>query len=240
MGKMRNAWIIARRELYAYFVSPIAYLVAAAFLLLSGLFFIVGVARWQDSTLEPMFGSLSIVLIFLAPVLTMRLLSREQDQGTIELLLTAPVRDWEVVAGKFLSSLIYYAGTLAITGFYIPVLVLYGNPDLGTIGAGYLGLILLGAALLALGVLSSALTGNQIVAAVIGVVASVGLWLLDLLGAVFGGGMQQLIAYLTPSGHYFNFVDGIIDTRDLVYYLSATFTFLFLASRVLETRRWRG
>ena len=237
---MRNAWIIARRELYAYFVSPIAYLVAAAFLLLSGLFFIVGVARWQDATLEPMFGSLSIVLIFLAPVLTMRLLSREQDQGTIELLLTAPVRDWEVVAGKFLSSLIYYAGTVAITALYIPVLVLYGNPDLGTIGAGYLGLILLGAALLALGVLSSALTSNQIVAAVIGIGASVGLWLFDLLGAVFGGGMQQLIAYLTPSGHYFNFVDGIIDTRDLVYYLSATFLLLFLASRVLETRRWRG
>jgi ABC-2 type transport system permease protein len=240
MCPVRNAWIIARRELYAYFVSPIAYLVAAAFLLLSGLFYIVGVARWQDATLEPMFGSLSIVLIFTAPVLTMRLLSREQDQGTIELLLTAPVRDWEVVAGKFLASLIYYAGTLALTGLYIPALVLYGNPDLGTIGSGYLGLGLLGAALLALGVFSSSLTGNQIVAAVIGVVASVGLWLLDLLGSILGGSAQQLISYLTPSGHYYNLIDGIVDTRDLVYYLSATFLFLFLASRVLETRRWRG
>ena len=237
---MRNAWIIARRELYAYFVSPIAYLVAAAFLLLSGLFFIVGVASWQDATLEPMFGSLSIVLLFLAPVLTMRLLSREQDQGTIELLLTAPVRDWEVVAGKYLSSLIYYAGMIAITGFYIPVLVRYGNPDLGALGAGYLGLILLGATLLALGVLSSTLTGNQIVAAVIGVGASVGMWLFDLLGGVFGGDIQQVIGYLAPSGHYFNLVDGIIDTRDLLYYLSTTFAFLFLASRVLEVRRWRG
>ncbi|MFN2132563.1 MAG: ABC transporter permease [Anaerolineae bacterium] len=237
---MRNTWIIARRELYAYFVSPIAYLVAAAFLLLSGLFFVVGAARWQDATLQPMFGSLSIVLIFLAPVLTMRLLSREQDQGTIELLLTAPVRDWEVVTGKFLSSLIYYAGTLALTGLYIPVLVLYGHPDLGTIGSGYLGLVLLGAALLALGVLSSSLTGNQIVAAVIGIVASVGLWLLDLLGSLLGSGVQQVIGYLTPSGHYYNLVDGIVDTRDLVYYLSATFLFLFLASRVIEARRWRG
>ena len=237
---MRNTWIIARRELYAYFVSPIAYLVAAAFLLLSGLFFVVGAARWQDATLQPMFGSLSIVLIFLAPVLTMRLLSREQDQGTIELLLTAPVRDWEVVTGKFLSSLVYYAGTLALTGLYIPVLVLYGHPDLGTIGSGYLGLVLLGAALLALGVLSSSLTGNQIVAAVIGIVASVGLWLLDLLGSLFGGGVQQLIGYLTPSGHYYNLIDGIVDTRDLIYYLSATFLFLFLASRVIEARRWRG
>jgi ABC-2 type transport system permease protein len=240
MRPVRNTWIIARRELYAYFVSPIAYLVAAAFLLLSGLFFVVGAARWQDATLQPMFGSLSIVLIFLAPVLTMRLLSREQDQGTIELLLTAPVRDWEVVTGKFLSSLIYYAGTLALTGLYIPVLVLYGHPDLGTTGSGYLGLVLLGGALLALGVLSSSLTGNQIVAAVIGIVASVGLWLLDLLGSLFGGGVQQLIGYLTPSGHYYNLVDGIVDTRDLIYYLSATFLFLFLASRVIEARRWRG
>jgi len=237
---MRNAWIVARRELYAYFVSPIAYLVAAAFLLLSGLFFVVGAARWQDATLQPMFGSLSIVLIFLAPVLTMRLLSREQDQGTIELLLTAPVRDWEVVLGKFFSSLIYYAGTLALTGLYIPVLVLYGHPDLGTIGSGYLGLVLLGAALLALGVLSSSLTGNQIVAAVTGVVASVGLWLLDLLGSLLGDGVQQVIGYLTPSGHYYNLIDGIVDTRDLIYYLSATFLFLFLASRVIEARRWRG
>jgi len=237
---VRNTWIIARRELYAYFVSPIAYLVAAAFLLLSGLFFVVGAARWQDATLQPMFGSLSIVLIFLAPVLTMRLLSREQDQGTIELLLTAPVRDWEVVTGKFLSSLVYYAGTLALTGLYIPVLVLYGHPDLGTIGSGYLGLVLLGGALLALGVLSSSLTGNQIVAAVIGIVASVGLWLLDLLGSLLGSGVQQVIGYLTPSGHYYNLVDGIVDTRDLVYYLSATFLFLFLASRVIEARRWRG
>jgi ABC-2 type transport system permease protein len=237
---MRNAWVIAKRELYAYWFSPIAYLVAAAFLFLCGLFFVGGVTRWQDATLQSMFGSLSIVLIFVAPILTMRLLSREQDLGTIELLLTAPVRDWEVIAGKFLASLLFYLGMVLVTGLYVPVLVLYGNPDLGTIGAGYLGLVLLGAAMLALGVLASSLTRNQVVAAVIGVVASVSLWVFDLLSGVFGSKAQDVISYLVPSGHYYNFIDGIIDTRDLVYYASATFVFLFLASKVLESRRWQG
>jgi ABC-2 type transport system permease protein len=168
---MRNVWIIARRELYAYFTSPIAYLVAAAFLFLCGVFFIAGVTSYGDATLQSMFGSLSIVMIFVAPVLTMRLISREQDLGTIELLLTAPVRDWEVVVGKFLASYLFYLAMVLVTGFYPLILYRYGNPDLGAIGAGYLGLALLGAAMLSLGVFTSSLTRNQVIAAVIGVVA---------------------------------------------------------------------
>jgi ABC-2 type transport system permease protein len=237
---MSSLWTIAKRELYAYFSSAIAYIVAAAFTFLCGLLFVGGITRWQDATLQSMFGSLSIVLIFVAPVLTMRLLSREQDLGTIELLLTAPVRDWEVVVGKFLASFLYYLGLIAVTGLYVIVLVAFGNPDLGTIGASYLGLVLLGAGLLSLGTLASSLTRNQIIAAVIGVVASVSLWLLDILSGVFGQTVGDVISFLTPSGHYYNFLDGTIDTRDLVYYISATFVFLFLASRVLESRRWQG
>ena len=237
---MRNVWIIAKRELYAYFISPIAYLVAAAFTFLCGLFFVGGVTQWQDATLQSVFGSLSIVLIFVAPVLTMRLLAREQDLGTIELLLTAPVRDWEVVVGKFLASYLFYLGMVAVTGVYPLILLRYGNPDLGAIGAGYLGLVLLGAALLSLGVLTSSLTRNQVIAAVIGVVASVSLWLLDIVSPVFRGTAQDVVSYLTPSGHYYGFVEGIIDTRDLVYYVSATAVFLFLASQVLQSRRWQG
>jgi len=237
---MRNTWIIARRELYAYFISPIAYLVAAAFLFLCGLFFVGGVTRWQDATLQSMFGSLSIVLIFIAPILTMRLLSREQDQGTIELLLTAPVRDWEVALGKFLASYLFYLSMVVITGLYVPILIRFSEPDLGAIGSGYLGLALLGASLLALGVFTSALTSNQVIAAVVGVVACVSLWLLDILSSVFGSQAREVLSYLTPSGHYYTFVDGIVDTRDLVYYISVTFVFVFLAGRVLEARRWRG
>ena len=239
---MSSVWAIAKRELYAYFGSPIAYVVAAAFTFLCGLLFVGGVARMQDATLQSVFGSLSIVLIFIAPVLTMRLLSREQDQGTIELLLTAPVRDWEVVVGKFLASFLYYLGMIAVTGLYVVVLVAFGNPDLGTIGASYLGLALLGAGLLALGTFASSLTGNQVVAAVVGVVGSVSLWLLDIVSGlgIFGQTGGEVISFLTPSGHYYTFLDGVIDTRDLVYYFSFAFVFLFLAGRVLESRRWRG
>jgi ABC-2 type transport system permease protein len=237
---MRNIWIIARRELYAYFISPIAYLVAAAFLFLCGIFFVIGVTRWQDASLQSVFGSLSIVLIFIAPILTMRLLSRERDLGTIELLLTAPVRDEEVVAGKFLAGFLFYVAMIAVTGFYPLTLLRFGNPDMRAIGAGYLGLALLGAAMFSIGVFTSSLTRNQVVAAVVGVVGCVSLWLLDALSTIFGGDVEKVISYLTPSGHYYNFVDGIIDTRDLVYYISFVFIFLFLASRVLSSRRWQG
>ena len=236
---MRNAWIVAKRELYAYFVSPIAYMVAAAFLLLCGLFFVGGVAQWQDANLQSLFASLSIVLLFVAPLLTMRLLAREQDQGTIELLLTAPLRDWEVVLGKFLASYLLYLAMIAVTGLYVPIVTHYGTPDLGIIGAGYLGLALLGAALLALGLFTSSLTRSQVVAAVLGVGIGVVLWLLEAISPVLGRA-RDVLTYLTPSGHYYRFLEGILDTRALIYLASFTFTFLFLAVQVLESRRWRG
>ncbi len=237
---MRNVWIIAKRELYAYWSSPIAYLVAAAFLFLSGLFFVGGVTQWRDASMQSVHGSLSIVLIFIAPVLTMRLLSRERDLGTIELLLTAPVRSWEIVGGKFLASFLFYLGMTLVTGLYVLILVVYGKPDLGTIGASYLGVISLGAAMLSLGVFTSALTKNQVVAAVLGVVASVSLWLIDILSGLLGSKAKSVISYLTPSGHYYNFVDGVIDTRDLVYYASFVIVFVFLASQVIESKRWQA
>jgi ABC-2 type transport system permease protein len=236
---MRNAWIVAKRELYAYLNSPVAYLVAAAFLVLCGIFFIGGIAQWQDANLQSLFASLSIVLIFSAPLLTMHLLAREQDQGTIELLLTAPLRDWEVVLGKFLASYFFYLAMIAVTGLYVPIVVYYGTPDLGIIAAGYLGLALLGAALLALGLFTSSLTRSQIVAAVLGMGIGVALWLLEAMSPVLGQ-VREVVTYLTPSKHYYSFMAGVIDTRALVYLISFALVFLFLTGQVLETRRWRG
>ena len=236
---MRNAWIVAERELYAYVVSPIAYGVAVAFLLICGLFFVGGVTQWQDANMQTLFASLSIVLLFVAPLLTMRLLAREQDQGTIELLLTAPLRDWEVVLGKFLASYLLYLAIVALTGLYVPIVAHYGTPDLGLIGAGYVGLALLGAALLALGLFTSSLTRSQVVGSVLGVGSGVLLWLLDAVSPVLGRA-RETIAYLTPSGHYYRFLEGVMDTRALVYLVSFAFVFLLLAAQVLEMRRWRG
>jgi ABC-2 type transport system permease protein len=240
---MRNAWIVAKRELYAYLASPIAYGIAATFLVVCGLFFVGGVVQWQDANLQTLFASLSIVLLFVAPLLTMRLLAREQDQGTIELLLTAPLRDGEVIAGKFLASYFFYLGMVALTGLYVPVLAYYGTPDLGIIGAGYLGLALLGAALLALGLFTSSLTRSQVVAALLSVGAGVVLWLLEAIGPVLGQAREDFrtaIAYLSPSEHYYRFLEGVIDTRSVVYLVSFAFVFLFLAGQVLEARRWRA
>jgi ABC-2 type transport system permease protein len=236
---MRNAWTVAKRELYAYLNSPIAYFIAAAFLFLCGLFFAGGVAQWQDASLQSMFGSLSLVILFIAPLLTMRLLAREQDTGTIELLLTAPIRDGEVVLGKFLASYLFYLGMVAVTGLYVPIVIRYGTPDLGVIGASYLGLALLGAALLALGVFTSSLTRSQVVAAVLGVGIGATLWLLEAISPVLGPG-REVLAFLSPAGHYFGFLEGTIDTRALTYFGSFVFVCLFLAGQVLQARRWRG
>ena len=236
---MHNAWIVTKRELYAYLNSAIAYFISAAFLFLCGLFFVGGVARWQDASMQSMFGSLSLVILFISPLLTMRLLAREQDTGTIELLLTAPVRDAEVVLGKFLASYLFYLGMVLVTGLYVPIVVRYGTPDLGVIGASYLGLALLGAALLALGVFTSSLTRSQVVAAVLGVGIGAPLWLLEAVSPALGAGREAL-AYLSPAGHYFPFLEGIIDTRALVYFASFAFVWLFLAGQVLQARRWRG
>ena len=129
---------------------------------------------------------------------------------------------------------------VAGTGVYVLILVLYADPDVGVIGTGYLGLALLGAALLALGVFTSSLTRNQVIAALLGTSISVALWLLDIVSPAFGPGAHDLFSALSPSGHFINLAEGLIDTHDLAYYVSVTFVFLFLAGQVLETQRWRG
>ncbi|MFX1355298.1 MAG: ABC transporter permease, partial [Promethearchaeota archaeon] len=160
--------------------------------------------------------------------------------GTYEILLTLPVTFRDIIVGKFLAAVMFVAIMLLPTIFYAISATFLGKLDWGPVIGGYIGALLLGAAFCAIGLLASSLTRNQVIAAVIGVVASVSLWLLDILSQVFGRDTEKAISYLTLRGHYFNFMEGIIDTRDLVYYLSVTFIFLFLASRVLESRRWQG
>lgn len=234
-----NTWVIAKRELAAFFVSPIAYVVGAAFLFISGLFFYFTVAFDQVGTLAQVFSVIAVVLLFVAPVLTMRLLSEEARSGTLELLLTSPVRDWEVVLGKFLAVFILFLAMLIPTLYYLFLLSRFGLPDIPVTFSGYLGVILLGAMLLSLGVLTSAMSANQIIAAVLGVALSLAFWLVGGLGLALEGGFGNLFQFLAIQEHFTDFLVGLIAISNITYFLSVTAAALFIATRVLEMRRWR-
>jgi|YNPNPStandDraft_1061719.scaffolds.fasta_scaffold16426_3 ABC-2 type transport system permease protein len=238
---MKNLWYIARRELAAYFTSPIAYVIIAVYLaVIGGLFgFILYYSR--EATLRYVFlhGVSLLFLVLVTQALTMRLLADEQRQGTLELLLTSPVRDWEVVLGKYLASLMVFATMVLLTGYLGLLLLRIGKPDIGPMLAGYLGYLLLGAALLAIGVFSSSLTQNQIIAAIVGMGITLLLWLSGALVDLVGGAVGQVFAYLPIFDHYIDLVRGVIDTKDIVYYLSVTAVFLFFSVRVVESRRWK-
>jgi ABC-2 type transport system permease protein len=239
------ALTIARRELDAYFVSPIAYLVTAAFLVISGFFFSVFLISAQQQpnnditqVMQGLFNNINVILLFIAPLLTMRLLADEQRSGTIEVLLTAPVRDWEVVLGKFLAALALFLVMLLLTLLY-PLFIwrMGGNPDWGPVFGGYLGLILLAGATLSIGTLASALTENQIVAAVIAFAILLVLWLIGAAGTVWTGAAEvfRALSILERSD---NFARGVINLEDIVYYLSLIIGTLFITTRILETRRY--
>ncbi|HEY64846.1 MAG TPA: ABC transporter permease subunit [Caldilineae bacterium] len=240
---MRNALIIARRELGAYFASPIAYVITAAYLVVMGILFslIVAGQPGAEASLRFVFGNVfsAIILIIIGPLLTMRLLAEEQRSGTIELLLTAPVRDWEVVVGKYLAGYFVFLAMLVPTLVYPLLIERFGDPDHGVFISTYIGLALLGMALLALGLLTSAMTQNQIVAAFLGLGLILVLTFLQFLATIVSGPLAGVLSYLGLFNHFFDFLRGVIDTRDVVYYLSVTAGALFLTTQVLGARRWR-
>jgi len=242
---MPNIFVIAKRELSAYFVSPIAYIAIAVYLVIAGFIFalnvILGMATYgAPVSLENQFGTMAFLWLFFAPPLTMRLLAEEQRMGTLELLLTSPVRDWEVVLGKFLASLGVLLLTIVITFTYGLMLKVYGNADIGPMAAGYLGLFLTGGSLLAIGILASAVTQNQVIAAVLSLVANLVLWIISAIGQVSSSSTaMRIFDQLGFFEHTQNFWRGVIDSNDVVYYVSLMALMLFIATRVLEIRRWR-
>jgi ABC-2 type transport system permease protein len=238
---MHNTLAIAKRELVAYFSSPVAYVVSAAFLVVMGLLFayvLTAPLQYRVADLSPVLSSVPVILLLVAPALTMRLLAEEQRSGTIELLLTAPVRDWEVVGGKFLASLTLFLTMVALTLYYPLILMTFGNPDLGVLAASYIGVILLGGAFLSLGLLASSLSQNQVVAAMISFGLILSLWLVGFLSGVITGPGADIIDYISVVAHYGDFMKGVVASKDIIYYLSVIAGALFLATRSLETRRW--
>ena len=237
---MRTVQAVAWKEIQIYFGSPTAYIVGLIFLALTGFFFAqdLGVA-FPEASLIGFYEWAPVILILMAPALTMRLLAEEQKMGTIELLLTSPVRDWEVVFGKYLASLVFLLATLSLTLYYTILLIVFASPDMGPIYAGYLGLVLYAAASLSVGMLTSTLTSNQIVAAVVAMGILLALYFVDAASGLAGGLGSTLIDEIGIKSHFDDFERGVIDTKHIVYFVSLTAFFLFLTIRALESRRWR-
>jgi ABC-2 type transport system permease protein len=242
MGSMLT---VTRRELGAFFASPVFWVLAAGFLAFFGLVFAAYVTQTQpvQASMRPLLQLIGTVLLFVSPMLSMRLLSEEQRSGTLELLMTSPIHDWQVVVGKWLAALVALTVMMAFTLFHVAIMarLATNGMDVGELIATYLGILLLGGALLALGTLTSALTENQVVAAFLGIMLVMVLWFLPFLGEVSGAdsALGKVLTYGGLSDHYLNFGTGVIDSRAVIYFVSLMIGALYLATRVLETRRWR-
>ncbi|HEX7406274.1 MAG TPA: ABC transporter permease subunit [Candidatus Binatia bacterium] len=257
---MRNAFTIAGKELRSYFVSPIAYVVLTGFMLLGGWFFFNLLARFNflltiysamrnpeaqthlnlnDFVIAPLLHNLSVVLVILVPVITMRSFAEEKRSGTYELLMTSPLSITEIVAGKFLGALAFLLVMIGLTGIYPLILLMYGNPEMGIIAAGYLGLLLLATAFLTVGLLTSSFTENQIIAAVSCLVLLLLMYVISWPADTAGPVLGAVLKYVSLTEHFGEMVKGIIDTKDLVYFASVILLALFLTQRSVESVRWR-
>ena len=237
---MNNTVTIAWKETKAYFTTPTAYIVGAMFLVLTGIFFVFDMTRpFAEASVRNFVSWASLFIMFLAPLLTMRLLAEEQKLGTLELLLTAPVRDWEVVLGKYIAAFITLMVTVAFTLYYVILLYVFASPDTGPILSAYFGLVLYGTAALAIGLMASSLSGNQIVAAVVGIGILLTLSFIDRIASIVEGLAADVLNGVSMNAHFTDFARGVIDTSHVVYYISMAAVFLFIAVRSLETRRWR-
>jgi len=228
------------RELKGYFNSPVAYVILTLFLLICGWFFASGLFLVNTADLRDLFSVIiPLSFLFFVPAITMRSIAEERKSGTLELLVTLPVRDAEIIVGKYLAALFLLACALLLTLSYPLTLGLLGDPDGGAVACGYLGLLLMGGSYLAIGIFTSGLTQNQIVAFITGFVIIFAFFMLDKVVIFFPGSIASVFEYLSVTYHLENISRGVIDTRDVIYFLSMIVVFLFLAVRTLESRRWK-
>jgi ABC-2 type transport system permease protein len=255
---MRNILVIFKKELKSYFASPIAYLLLAIFAVIFGFFFYSATRFFvlqgmqmqmmgrgmpmdvNEYVIRPLLTNASVIGLFLIPMITMRLYAEEKRSGTIELLMTSPVRDLEIVLGKWLSALVLYISILGISGINLAILFAFGRPDWKPILVGYLGLILQGGCLLAIGTFLSTLTKNQIIAGGATFAVCLMLWVLDWVSAYDQSAWAKVVSYLSVVTHFEPFSKGVIDSKDVIFYLSMIFFGLFLTTRSVESLRWRA
>ena len=252
-------WPIFKKEMRLYFTSPVAWVVLTIFLLIAGYFFYSIFAFFTqasiqsamnpqmgrelnvtDSVMRPLFSNISVILLLLMPLVTMRLFAEERRAGTIELLLTYPVRDGAVLAGKYLAALGLYAIMIGLTLLYPAIVVYFARLEWGPVFTGYLGLLLMGATFIAVGVFTSSLTENQIVAAITTFGVLLIFWILGWSADYAGGTAGRVLQFLSILEHNDSFSKGVVDTKDVLYYVNFTVLALFLTLRSLEARRWKG
>ncbi len=255
---MRNVWIICRKELGSYFVSPIAYLLLSMFAIVSGFFFWVYLRDFvaygmemqmrgqmfpmnlNEDVVRPLLSTIGVVGLFIFPMITMRLFAEEKRSGTIELLATSPIRDFEIIFGKWLAALSLYGCMLLVSLVNFVFLFKYGNPDWKPLVIGYLGLLLQAGGLLAIGAFISTLTRNQIIAAAATFGVCLLLWVISSVGEFETATWATTLSYMSVLTHFESFAKGVLDVKDAIFYVSLIFFGLFLTARSMESLRWRS
>jgi gliding motility-associated transport system permease protein len=257
---MRNILAIAEKELKAYFASPIAYIVIGFWALIYGYFFVAILQFFVRNSMQmnqmgmqgpqamnvnqqlirPLLQNVDILVLFLMPMVTMRTYSEEKRSGTIELLLTSPVTDFQIIMGKFLGAMALYACMLAVTLIHIGLLFVYGHPEWKPIVTSYIGLLLFGGCFISLGLFISSLTKNQIVAGMVTFAVFLLLWIITWIGSFSGPTVDKVTQYISILDHLDDFGKGVLDTTHLIYYLSFISFGLFLTAKSVDSERWRG
>jgi len=254
---MKKIWTIAWKDYKTYFTSPIAYIVIAGFLVIMGWMFFFNLSHFNlqnlqyhqmgmgkaasitDGIIRPLYGNMNVIFLFLVPFITMRLFAEERKMQTIQLLMTSPITLWEMILGKFLSAVMLNLTMIACTSVYPIILVLCGNPDSGPIFTSYIGTILLSSCYVAMGVMFSSMTENQIVAGALTFASGLFFWLINWASQSAGPVFSDVLDYLSLIQHYNNFSQGVIETSDVFFYFSFMAVGLFLTHRVLDSYRWR-
>jgi ABC-2 type transport system permease protein len=254
---VRNILAIAGKELRSYFASPIAFIIIGLFSLLFGFFFYTyltlfvrqsemmmmqggGAANINQQMIRGVFLNSAVIILFVMPMITMRTYSEEKRSGTIELLLTSPITDFQIIVGKFLGAMGLYAAMLFVTMLYMAILFIYGNPEWRPIAAGYLGLLLMGGCFISAGLFVSSLTKNQIVAGILTFAVFLMLWVIDWIGESSSPTTKAIVEHLSITRHFDDFARGVVDTTHVIYYLSFITFGLFLTAKSVDSERWRG
>jgi len=255
---MRNIWIICRKEIRSYFVSPIAYILLVLFAAVFGLFFWSSLGYFvnmaMEATLEgeqfpmnineqvmrPLLANLNVIGLFFIPMITMRLFAEEKRSGTIELLTTSPITDMQVILGKWLAAVTMYALMLLSAGLDFLFLFKYGNPDWKPLAIGFLGLLLQAGGALAIGTFISVLTRNQIIAGAVTFGILLLLWVLSWPAQFETATWARVLAYICVVTHFESFAKGVVDSKDVIFYVTVIFLGLFFTARSMESMRWRS